>query len=84
MADKASKEPFPPSEGIANAVHLKALHDVAISLYPGTGTKDGVTGDHVLLAPAYTSTEWDVERIALKVKESIEKTFAELDGVGIS
>ncbi|SPJ83709.1 adenosylmethionine-8-amino-7-oxononanoate aminotransferase [Fusarium torulosum] len=71
VAYKEKKEPFPPSAGIAKKVHLAALNDVGISLYPGMGTKDGVTGDHVWIAPAYTSTKHDIERIVSKVKESV-------------
>jgi adenosylmethionine-8-amino-7-oxononanoate aminotransferase len=54
------------------------LNEVGISLYPGTGTKDGVNGDHALLAPAYTSTREDVERIVGKVKEAVVRTFEKL------
>ncbi|KAI6780500.1 uncharacterized protein J7T54_000139 [Emericellopsis cladophorae] len=75
VADKGSKEPFPPSAGIASKVHTTALNDTAISLYPGTGTKDGVNGDHVLLAPAYTSTRKDVERIADKAETTPNRAF---------
>lgn len=72
VAYKDTKEPFPPSAGISKKVHLAALNDVGISLYPGMGTKDGVTGDHVWIAPAYTSTKHDIERIVSKVKESVK------------
>ena len=34
-----------------------------ISLYPGSGTKDGLKGDHVLLAPAYNVTEEEIRHI---------------------
>ncbi|KAJ8121201.1 hypothetical protein ONZ43_g2291 [Nemania bipapillata] len=71
VACKKTKEPFPPSAGIAKKVHLAALNDVGISLYPGMGTKDGVTGDHAWIGPAYTSTKHDIERIVSKVKESV-------------
>lgn len=71
VACKKTKEPFPPSAGIAKKVHLAALNDVGISLYPGIGTKDGVTGDHAWIAPVYTSTKHDIERIVSKVKESV-------------
>jgi adenosylmethionine-8-amino-7-oxononanoate aminotransferase len=54
------------------------LNDVGISLYPGTGTKDGVNGDHALLAPAYTSTQEDIERIVQKVKQAVVLTFEKL------
>lgn len=72
---KKSKEPFPPSAGIAKKVHLVAHNDVGISLYPGMGTKDGVTGDHIWIGPAYTSTKKDIERIVSKVKESVTLTL---------
>ncbi|KAK7419371.1 hypothetical protein QQX98_003323 [Neonectria punicea] len=75
VADKKTKSPFPPSAGIANAVHTKGLNDLGISLYPGTGTKNGVEGDHVLLSPAYTSTREEIEYIAMKVKETVFQTF---------
>lgn len=78
VADKKTKEPFPLEAGVANAVHSMGLHRFGISLYPGTGTKDGITGDHVLLSPAYTSTKEEIEEIALKVKETVFQTFKEL------
>lgn len=49
--------------------------DVGIMLYPGTGTMDGVQGDHVLLSPAYTSTKEDIEAIVDKVSETVQKAF---------
>lgn len=76
MADKVTKAPFPRSMGVANAVHYTALtSEFSISLYPGMGTVDGVIGDHVLLAPAYTMTKKDMETIVELTKGSIVKTF---------
>ncbi|KAH6693670.1 aminotransferase class-III [Plectosphaerella plurivora] len=77
VADKAVKEPFPLETGVANRLHVKGL-ELGISLYPGTGTKDGVVGDHVLVAPAYTSTKEEIHDIVAKVQEVIEETFQEL------
>ena len=34
-----------------------------ISLYPGSGTADGIKGDHILIAPAYNVTSADVHMI---------------------
>ena len=34
-----------------------------ISLYPGSGTVDGLRGDHVILAPAYNVTELEIRTI---------------------
>ncbi len=77
VANKKTKEAFPPSTGIANTVHTKGLHELGISLYPGQGTKNGVEGDHVLLSPAYTSTESEIRDIAQRVKEAVFRTFEE-------
>ncbi|CAG9989338.1 unnamed protein product [Clonostachys byssicola] len=78
VADKQTKDPFPPSFGVANLVHTIGLKDQGISLYPGTGTQDGVKGDHVLVAPAYTSTVEEIEEISLKTKLAIDQTFEQL------
>ncbi|KAL1650695.1 hypothetical protein SLS58_000813 [Diplodia intermedia] len=52
----------------------------SISIYPGTGTADGKSGDHVLLAPAYNVTKADVERIVDLTTGVITDFFAELQG----
>lgn len=75
VADKETKEPFLPTDGIAKKVHLTALNDVGISLYPGMGTKDGVAGDHAWIGPAYNCTKQDIERIVSKVKEAVVLTL---------
>ncbi|KAJ0382379.1 hypothetical protein COL922a_012699 [Colletotrichum nupharicola] len=78
VSDKATKEPFLRSYDIANKVHMNGLNEFGISLYPGNGTKDGTLGDHVLLAPAYTSTAAEIEEIAARTKDSILRTFQDL------
>lgn len=54
------------------------MEEFGISLYPGMGTMDGVLGDHVLLAPAYTSTVEEVEDIAQKVKKTVTEAFRQI------
>ena len=39
---------------------------------------DGTLGDHVLIAPAYISTEAEIEEIVMKTKEAIEQVLKEL------
>lgn len=61
--------------------HLTALLEpYSFSIYPGTGTVDGRTGDHVLLAPSYRATKEDVETIVglteKVIKEIFEKAMA--------
>ncbi|KAK1968952.1 aminotransferase class-III [Colletotrichum sublineola] len=78
VRDKKSREPFPRSADIANKIWLNGLNEFGISLFPGNGTKDGVLGDHVLLAPAYTSTSEEIEYIATRTRDAVCRTFEEL------
>lgn len=62
--DKTTKEPFPPSAGVAVGLAEKGLEKpYCIGVYPGNGTVDGVAGDHIVIAPAYNLIKSDVEWI---------------------
>ena len=50
-----------------------------ISIYPGTGTVDGIRGDHVQLCPPYTVKKSDIEIIVDITAKVIEDFFLELD-----
>lgn len=54
-----------------------------ISIYPGSGTADGVKGDHILLAPAYNVTSEDVHLIVETTAAVIEDFFRESLMLGI-
>jgi adenosylmethionine-8-amino-7-oxononanoate aminotransferase len=44
----------------------------------GVGTIDGVNGDCVILAPAYTITPEEADKMVAIVKKSVDECFAEL------
>jgi adenosylmethionine-8-amino-7-oxononanoate aminotransferase len=51
----------------------------SISLYPGTGTvPGGISGDHILIAPAYNVTREDIEEIAERTTRVLNSYFADL------
>jgi len=50
-----------------------------ISIYPGSGTVDGKSGDHVLLAPAFIVTSSEVELIVDRAASVIEDFFRDLE-----
>jgi len=52
-----------------------------ISIYPGTGTADGVNGDHIMLSPAYNVTSEDVHMIVDTTVSVIKAFFVEGFGV---
>lgn len=79
MANKTTKEPFPRSKGVSNAIHNAGMSpQFGISLYPGTGTVDGIIGDHVLLAPAYAMRKEDMRLIASLTRDVVFATFKDL------
>lgn len=48
-----------------------------ISIYPGTGTVDGINGDHILLAPAYTVKASEVHTVVETTVAVINAFFGE-------
>ena len=50
-----------------------------ITVYPGTGTVDGIRGDHIIIAPPFIITEKDVDYIVNTISIVIEKAFKEIN-----
>ena len=63
VADRESRAPFPAGAGLWKKIKEEAFARGLIC-YPGGGTVDGLSGDHVLLAPPFIATE---EELALAV-----------------
>ncbi|KAH6706624.1 pyridoxal phosphate-dependent transferase [Leptodontidium sp. MPI-SDFR-AT-0119] len=79
VKDKETKEPFDPMLGVAQKVHDTAISPpFNMTLYPGTGTVDGIRGDHVILAPTYIVTKADVEYIAKMTSDVIRHVFQKI------
>jgi hypothetical protein len=73
VADKNNKRPFDPQLNFAARVTAAALKR-GLLVYPTQGCVDGLSGDHVLIAPPAVITpqqiSWAVEQLADAVKES--------------
>ena len=62
VADRGTKAPFDPQL----AMHQRAKSDAfsrGLLIYPGGGTVDGRSGDHILLAAPYNVTDNELEMI---------------------
>lgn len=77
VQDRRTKEPFDPEWCVAQVVHDAAISDFNIALYLGAGTVDGTKGDHVIIAPTYTSTRQDIELIAKTVTAVVDHVFSQ-------
>jgi len=75
VEDRASKRPFDPKRKINARLKLGALEN-GLMCYPMGGSLDGVAGDHVLLAPPYIITEWQLDEAVEKLARSIDEVIA--------
>ncbi|KAF3767374.1 PLP-dependent transferase [Cryphonectria parasitica EP155] len=77
VEDKLTKAPFSASERVAaNLNNLGLTAPYSIVVYPGSGTADGLSGDHIILAPPYTVTAVEVEDLVQTFKSLVEDFFA--------
>jgi adenosylmethionine-8-amino-7-oxononanoate aminotransferase len=59
-----------PSQGVARRIDLEALRRGLI-VYSTQPTRDGYTGDQTLLAPAFTSTDEELELLVQRLADAI-------------
>ena len=75
VADRATKAPFDPTQRLHARLKQQAM-DNGLMCYPMGGTLDGVTGDHVMLAPPYIVSESELDEIIDKLAMSLDQVLA--------
>ncbi|MGI3168798.1 aspartate aminotransferase family protein [Pseudooceanicola sp. C21-150M6] len=78
VTDRDDKTPFPVERMMATMV-FDACRDIGLLVYPGSGTADGIAGDHVLVAPPYTVTEDQIDRIVDLLGDGLDAALAGAD-----
>ena len=76
VRDVTTKEPFPEARPLAEDIKQQAFQH-GLLVYPGSGTADGENGHHVLLAPAYTVSEEEIEEIVVRLERTLDSVFAQ-------
>ncbi len=71
VADRDSKAPFAPDRRLAATIKRAAMAEGLIC-YPMSGTRDGISGDHVLLAPPFILEEPDIALITDRLGRAID------------
>ncbi|MFC3713503.1 aspartate aminotransferase family protein [Sphingoaurantiacus capsulatus] len=79
VADRETEAPFAPQAGVAASIKAAAL-DRGLACYPGNGTIDGISGDHVLLAPPFVSSAADIDLIVERLADAIDAVCARAKG----
>ncbi|MES0884938.1 aspartate aminotransferase family protein [Roseibium sp. SCP14] len=70
VENKDTKTPFPADRNLAGRIQRQAL-DRGVMTYPAQGCADGTLGDHVLLAPSYTSTHEEIDLIVATLADAV-------------
>lgn len=71
VEDRATKAPFDVTLNLAGRV-LKTAMEAGVICYPSQGCADGTAGDHVLLAPCFTSTPQEIDLIVSTIAQTID------------
>jgi adenosylmethionine-8-amino-7-oxononanoate aminotransferase len=74
VADRETKAPFDPERGVAAKVK-RAAFEAGLICYPMSGTIDGRSGDHVLLAPPFIIGDDEIEELVDKLAQAISATL---------
>jgi adenosylmethionine-8-amino-7-oxononanoate aminotransferase len=81
VRDRKSKEPFPTAWAVGRRVGAATLERGLVS-YPGTGTADGVAGDHLLYTPPLIITREQIDEVVQILDESLSAVATDLEMVG--
>ncbi len=77
VKDKKTKEPFPAEFNLAGKIKQDILENGMLS-YPSQGCVDGLSGDHILLAPPYTVTDEELDIIIETTKKCLDNQLAKV------
>jgi 4-aminobutyrate aminotransferase-like enzyme len=77
VADRKTRAPFPPEREVARAIALEAL-DRGLVTYPGTGSVDGVMGDHMKFTPPLVLTREQADELVHMLDGAISAVEARL------
>lgn len=75
VADRETKAPFDPSRKIAARIKSAAF-EAGLICYPMSGTIDGKTGDHVLLAPPFIIRNDQIDELVGKLSGAIKTALS--------
>ena len=74
VASRETKAPFDPSLKLHAKIKAAAF-EAGLICYPMGGTVDGKQGDHVLLAPPFIITDAQIDELADKLTQAVQKAL---------
>tara|TARA_R110002049_G_scaffold23781_3_gene84462 strand:- start:70579 stop:71913 length:1335 start_codon:yes stop_codon:yes gene_type:complete len=77
VRDRDSKTPFEVGKNLAGNIQKSAMQ-AGMICYPSQGCADGTAGDHVLLAPCFTSPTEEIDLIVQMLGDAVDSCTARL------
>lgn len=77
VADRTTRQPFPPQVHFAQRVADKAF-ERGLIVYPSTGCADGEAGDLVMLGPPLTITEEQMDDMVALLRQAVQAVGGEM------
>lgn len=77
VQDRESKTPFPRFARASELIFQNAK-SLGVMVYPGTGTVDGTTGDHILVAPPFDIQNDEITLIARVLRKAVDEFASSL------
>ncbi|KAH7363826.1 putative adenosylmethionine-8-amino-7-oxononanoate aminotransferase [Rhexocercosporidium sp. MPI-PUGE-AT-0058] len=82
VKDKETREPF--SREMAFGMRLQQLvFELGVALYPGSGTVDGIRGDHILISPPYNVSASELEIIVDALRKAYMLLERQVDSLEV-
>lgn len=78
VQSRHTKKPFSASVGFSSKMQMESFRR-GVSLYPGSGSVDGEFGDHLMFAPAYTSSEEEILNIVQTARDAYDQVVSQLN-----
>lgn len=76
VQDRITKAPFPAEMKLSKMIGEKAIQK-GVVLYPGSGSVNGVAGDHILITPPLTINEEQLDEIVDVMKDCLKEVLSE-------
>lgn len=77
VEDRETKKTFSPSKSISKKIK-DLTFDSGLICYPMSGTRDGINGDHILLAPPYIIDDNQIGEVVEKLSSSLNKLITNI------
>jgi adenosylmethionine-8-amino-7-oxononanoate aminotransferase len=78
VADRKTKAPILPEFLFSSRVADLAF-ERGIIFYPGAGCVDGVSGDHILIAPPFVITEEEIREVVVGLRNAVREVWQEIN-----